>query len=376
MTRLFFTVVCVAASLCPHYIARADEFGDQLAALESNDEQKIEKSVEYFANQPLDRNKQADVSKALNSLDQDQRRQLAEPALKVWATRENIPLLHNILQEKRFDRDIVLGILEKLQDERSLEPLVEILNDPFDDGKKAEAILLQWGKSADTMIVRRINDPNDEIHTRLIRLWEQRKIGTEKRTLQSALDLASKEEQTRKYAAEWLAEQKTIPDSVKRQATESAIKILETAKGFDAMNATEIIADLGHGDFRAEYLKLLESKNAHQWRAGLHGVVHAKDVSCAKNLIVRMSDEEFGGQVHKILTRHGENAEPLTLALLKQPVEKDRGYAHIVSCNILSEIGTKKSVTALNALAKKRGIPASVTNAAKVAIAAINNRLQ
>lgn len=373
MLRIFFAV-CILALLNPCVTVVADEFGDQVSALLSNDEQKIEKAVEYFANQPLDPKKQQTVSKALNSLDQDQRRQTAEPALKVWATAENVPMLHNILKEKRFDRDVVLAILEKLQDERSLEPLVEILNDPFDDGKKAEAILLQWGKSADTIIVRRINDPNDEIHTRLIRLWKQRKIGVEKRTLQSALDLGAKEELTRKYAAEWLAEQKTIPESVKKEATESAIKILESAKGFDAMNAAEIIAELGHSGFREEYLKLLESKNFHQWTAGLHGVVHSKDVSCAKSLIARMSDEEFGGQVHKILTGHGEKAEPLSLALLKQPVEKDRGYAHIVVCNILRDIGTKKSVATLNALSKKRGIPANVADAAKVAVGTINTR--
>ena len=134
MLRIFFAV-CILALLNPCVTVVADEFGDQVSALLSNDEQKIEKAVEYFANQPLDPKKQQTVSKALNSLDQDQRRQTAEPALKVWATAENVPMLHNILKEKRFDRDVVLAILEKLQDERSLEPLVEILNDPFDDGK-------------------------------------------------------------------------------------------------------------------------------------------------------------------------------------------------------------------------------------------------
>ena len=376
MARIPFIYFVLMAFATAPTATKADEFADHLAALGSKNEQKIENAVAYFAKQPLDRTKQRDVAEALNALDQDQIRQLAEPALKVWATKDNVPMLLNILKERSFDRDTALSILEQLRDERSLDALVEILKDPFDDGKKAEAILLKWGKTANDVIVRRINDPNDEVHTRLIRLWEQRKIGVEKRTLQSALDLGSNEEQTREYAAEWLAEQKTIPDSVKKQATESAIKMLETAKGFDALNATEIIANLGHSGSREEYLKLLESKNFHLWQAGLHGVVHAKDISCAKSLIARMSDEEFGGQVHKILTRHGEKAEPLALALLKQPVEKDRGYAHIVTCSILQEIGTKKSVAALNTLAKKRGIPDNVSNSAKVAVGAINNRKQ
>jgi|GEM_PF-3597775 hypothetical protein len=353
---------------------RGDEFSDHLAAIRGNDEQKIEEAIQFLAQQKRDPQRLKEVSQALNVLDQEGRRQSSEPALEVWATTDNTQLLVNILKEKRFDRGKVLTMIESLKDDKALLPLTDVLSDPFDDGKQAEAILLRWGKNADEAIVNRINDPNDEIHVRLVRLWEQRKISVEKRSLQSALDLGSQDEQTRKYAAEWLATQKTIPDSVKKQATASALEIAKSAKGFEALNATEVIAQLGHDGFVKEYKELLESEKFHQWQTGLHGVVHCQDISCAKSLFSRLGDEAFGGQVSKILTRHGAKSEALAFALLKQPVEKTRGYEHIVICGILKEIGTKKSLSALNALAKRKGIPANVNNSAKMAAAQIVER--
>lgn len=354
----------------------ADEIADQLNHLTGNDTDLIEKAIAHLAQLPLDEGRQRDISVALNELDRDQVRQLAEPALAVWATEENIPLLINILKEKSFDRNIVLDIAQRLNDDRMLQPFVDILRDPFDDGKRAEAILTKWGKSVDEIVIRNINHSNDEAHNRIVRIWETRKLSADARTLQSALDLGAQEEETRKYAAEWLAEVKSVPDSVRKQATASALEILKDDKGFQTINAAEIIARLGHEDFRKEYIKLLESKDFHQWQAGLHGVILCKDVSCAKAIFSRMDDEAFSGQVSKIMTRHGEKSELLALALLKQPIEKKRGYGHLVVCGILEEVGTKKSLSAVNILAKKRGVPPNVNNAAQVAANNIVSRLQ
>jgi hypothetical protein len=354
----------------------AEELSDNLEALRSKDESRITRAIEYLTALPFDAKKQKEIANALNALDQSETRELAEPALGVWATSENVPMLVNLLADKHFDRGPLLDIVERLKDDRFVEPMIELLSDPFDDGKRAYAILSGWGATANDAMVKHINHPHDEVHDRLTKLWEKRKIGIEARTIQSALDLGAKDEQTKKYAVEWLATQKTIPDSVRKQATQSALKILQSAKGFEALGTTEIIAELGHKDFRQEYIKLLESKEFHQWQSGLHGVILSKDVTCAKKLIERMADEQFAGQVSKIMTRHGSNSEPLGLALLKQPIEKQRGYAHIVACGILGEIGTKKSLPPLVGIVKRQAIPESLNNAAKVAVENITRRFK
>lgn len=355
-------------------VAISDEISDQLKALGSSNESEVEKAVEYFAKLPLDTDIQSEVAAAINQLDKAGKHEQAEPALLVWATSDNVPLIIHILESKKFDRGNLLDLVAKMKDDRFLLPLVSILKDTHDDGKKAEAILLGWGKSANPIILKQINHSDDEAHSRLVRLWEQRKLDGDARTLQSVIDLGSKEKQTRQYAGEWLSQQKTISDSTRKQATEFALKALENAKGTDALDLTEIIAKFGHESFRDDYVKMIESKDFHQWHAGLHGAILSGDVRCAKTLIERMKNEEFAGQVSKIMTRHGAKSETLALALLKQPIDNPRGYAHISVCTILGEVGTKKSVSALNQLASKKTVSDNLRNAAKVSAAEIASR--
>ncbi len=374
MPKLFHWVVPLVLVCAWTRFAVSDEVSEQLQALGSGNEAEVEKAVEYLAKQPVDPSKQPEVAAALNQLDKGGKHELAEPALLVWATTDNVPLIIHILESKKFDRGNLLDLVAKMKDDRFLTPLVSILRDTHDDGKQAEAILLGWGKSANPIILKQINHSDDEAHSRLVRLWEQRKLDGEARTLQSVIDLGSKEKQTRQYAGEWLAQQKTISDSTRKQATEFALKALEYAKGTDALDLTEIIAKFGHESFRDDYVKMIESKDFHQWHAGLHGVILSGDVRCAKTLIERMKNEEFAGQVSKIMTRHGAKSETLALALLKQPIDSPRGYAHISVCMILGEVGTKKSVSALNQLANKKSASDSLRNAAKVSAAEIASR--
>jgi hypothetical protein len=217
-------------------MAISDEFSDQLKALSSDNEALVEKAIAYFAKQQVDPRRQSDVAKAINELDKDGKRELTEAALYVWANRDNVPLIIHLLEEKKFDRDALLDLVLNLKDDRFLIPLVNILRDLHADGKKAEFILSGWGKTANPVIVKHINNPDDEAHTRLVRIWEQRKLGEEARTLQSVLDLAATDKQTRRYASEWLAQQKTISDSIRKQATESALKALENTKGMEALD--------------------------------------------------------------------------------------------------------------------------------------------
>ncbi|MFO0884271.1 MAG: hypothetical protein U0894_08795 [Pirellulales bacterium] len=355
-------------------VALSDEISDQLKALASGNESEVEKALDYLSKQSVDPDKQSEVAKALNQLDKGGNHELAEPALLVWATSDNVPLIIRILESKKFDRGNLLDLAAKMKDDRFLLPLVNILKDTHDDGKKAEAVLAGWGKSASPIILQQINHPDDEAHSRLVRLWEQRKLDKDARTLQSVIDLGAKDKQTRQYAGEWLAQQKTISDSTRKQATEFALNALKDAKGTDALDLTEIIAKFGHESFRDDYVKMIESKDFHQWHAGLHGVILSGDVRCAKTLIERMKNEEFAGQVSKIMTRHGAKSETLALALLKQPIDAPRGLAHLSVCMILGEVGTKKSVSALNQLANKKTVSDNLRNAAKVSAAEISSR--
>ncbi len=346
---------------------------DAITRLQGTNADAARDAAEWLAKQPLDAARQADVAKALNSLDRDGLRDAAQAVLPIWGTSENVPLLGQVLLGQKFDRQPCLKLAQKLADDRLLEPLIVVLTDTFDDGKLAEEILASWGTSADPVLVAHMNHPHDEAHNRIARLLEQRKIEPKLLAKQAVTDLGSKEAEARGYAAAWLEESKcaAVDKDQHAAATNAALKLLADRSPSVRHAAVEIIGQCGEKSHDSQFVALLTSKKAEEWQAGLLGVIRTGNVAGAKDLAVRMSDEAFGGAVCRRLNSAGEPGEDLALAILKQPLEGP-GKAHIAILLTIGEIGGKKSLPALTAFDRKhrrgpKGMPTSVANAVDVA---------
>jgi hypothetical protein len=350
----------------------------QLAALASDNRSAAEKAAGYFAELPFEAERQQQVSIALNGLDRPGIRKSADRALLVWGTEENISLISNMLLQERFDKKTTLEVVAKLKEPRLIEPLIGVLADPFDDGRAAEALLIAWESSADEQIARHANHPDDETHNRIIRIIEARDIPLEAIVRQSVTDLHSSEPQQRKYAAERLAEAEEIPAELHAEACSAAIELLEQPGRFEKLtkiHASKIIGKSAHSGADDKFLQLLEHDDIHVWQGGLVGAIKTGNAEAANLLAERMQRIAFAGPASRIMIEAGTESETLALATLRQPIADD-GTAHVSLAHVLGEIGGRKSLRPLTALAKRRGVPDSVTAAARVAALKVDRRLK
>jgi hypothetical protein len=356
---------------------------DAISRLQGPNADAARDAAEWLAKQPLDAARQAEVSRALNGLDREGLRSAGLSVLPVWGTKENVDLLGKVLVEQKLDRQPCLRLAQKLSDDRLLEPLVAVLTDTFDDGKLAEEILANWGQSADEVLVRHMNHPHDEAHNRIVRLLELRKIAPEALARQAVADLKSENADQRRYAATWLDETncEAVPKQLHLDATDAALSLLTDKSPSVRGSAVDIVRYCADQSHDAQFVKMLSSKRAEEWHAGLHGVIRTGNTAGAKELFAaRMNDERQAGMVCQIMNSAGEPAEDLALALLKQPLE-GKDLPHVAILLSIGQIGGKKSLAALTQFERqngrgknKGGMSGSLANAIDVARASITKR--
>ena len=372
---IVFPCVVVAVALLAQAGASADEYADNLRRLSSQNDSEAKKAAEWFAKFPFDATKQAEVSRALNALDRDGVRASARAALAAWGTKENVPLIARLLSD-RGDRDVALELAGKFPDPRLVEPLIAVLASSFDDGKRAEQLLAKWSADADASIIKHLNDPNDETHNRIARILAERKPNGGLLARQSLADLSSQDAQQRTYAGEWLAKTESVSSELHSSLSAAAIKLLSDSNTGVKLQAGEILERYAHKDQDAALLKLLETKEPSQWQGALKGLIHTKNTAGAKTLLSRMKDAMFLSQASKIMIGAGPAAEVLAIAMLREPLEGD-GQAHVTLTVVLGNIGSSKSVAALQQFAKKNSRGAKgklMVNAAESAAKKITTR--
>jgi predicted Zn finger-like uncharacterized protein len=114
-------------------------------------------AVEDLNRIKLDKDRQLDVSQALDKLLSDKEPRLqtaAMNALSVWATADNVPSLVNLLNGNDAGlKDKSFTLLAKLKDQRSIEPLMGHLLIPA-DRSKASATLQAFGSVVEVPIAR------------------------------------------------------------------------------------------------------------------------------------------------------------------------------------------------------------------------------
>ena len=135
----------------------------------------------------------------------DALRKHALGALKVWGTKENVPIIAKIMQQEAFVKIDCMDMLEKFKDERAIEPLISTLNEAFREGERAEEILADWWPQAEQPLVKHLHDKEGRIRERTQRILELRKTDQGLLITQTLEDIKSSNRDVRRSAVEWLA---------------------------------------------------------------------------------------------------------------------------------------------------------------------------
>jgi HEAT repeat protein len=104
--------------------------------------------------------KRAEVAKAIEKLLQDPEtypRQAAARALPVWATKENLPALIDLLADSFSDKSKIINRLAEFKDERAIKPLADALKNPSTRKTAADA-LKGFGPKAEDDVIPLLQD--------------------------------------------------------------------------------------------------------------------------------------------------------------------------------------------------------------------------
>jgi len=319
----------------------------------------------------LETDKQEQVSKALNNMHTDGLRKHALRALKVWGTKENVPIIAKIMQQEAFVKIDCMDMLEKFKDERAIEPLITTLNEAFREGERAEEILADWWPQAEQPLIKHLHDKEGRIRERTQRILELRKTDQTLLIAQTLEDIKSSNRDVRHSAALWLAKLDVKADLQPLVAI--ATQPLLTDPNNDIRrNATEMFGKYATKGQADELLKLLDDKDHEKWKAGLTGLIRLGDVRAAERIGRR---KEIRGEAFRIFRETGAPAEEVVQKTITHIDVKDWGAGKDL-CEILGEIGSLKCVGFLQQVKKKATLAKTpfVGDAAEKAIESIRRR--
>jgi HEAT repeat protein len=318
----------------PNPLAPPLNLDEALARLKEPDVQRQLSAVNWLRTFPVNQGRKSEVAKALDPLlNEQQTRGPALETLKSWATADNVPTLLRLIDDPMTNAfSPVWGILGALQDQRSIDPLVKLLNDPARN-TGAEQALRGIGTKAEKQVVKLIHSKNFFERGKaqgLLKAWNTPANVIFDQTVE---DLGSTDTETRKQALDELRKQK--PDATSQVKVAKALNPLISDPDFgvkqSAMNALQtwatsdnvpaLVAALGDGQVKGRAYDLLGK---------------LKDERAIPPLVTALTtaDRRAAGDT---LRKIGSPAEKNVMQLLAHPQRDVQREA----IHLLGDIGTK-----------------------------------
>lgn len=347
--------------------SQADDLPTNLKRLQTGNDDDKRRAAEWFSRAPLERDKQEEVSKALNNMNTESLRKHALGALKVWGTKENVPMIGKIMQQEAFVKIDCMEMLEKFKDERAIEPLILTLREAFREGERAEEILADWWPQAEQPLIKHLHDKEHRVRERTQRILELRKTDQGLLIAQTLEDIKSTDRDVRRSAVEWLAKLEVKPD-LQPQVAAAAQPLLADSNNDIRRHALAMFGKYAQEEQADELLKLIDERDRDKWMAGLTGLIRLGDVRAAEPIGRR---KELRGDAFRLFRETGAPAQDLVQKTLTNIEVKDWGAGKDL-CEILGDIGTSKSVGFLQTV-KKRATAAKTPFVPEAADKAIEN---
>jgi HEAT repeat protein len=164
-------------------------FDEAITDLKSDDVNRRITTARRLAQTPIDDQRRAEVARALEPLLKDREgsaRLAGMQALEVWASRENVPALIELLDSDPtgFDGDkcrkSAIDTLVKLKDPRAAAAIARNFKNPF-EREWTRRSLIALGPAAETAVIPYLDDPDFGIKVEACHTLKQ--IGTKQRAL-------------------------------------------------------------------------------------------------------------------------------------------------------------------------------------------------
>jgi HEAT repeat protein len=328
--------------------------GEAQRRLDSNEPDVQRSALAWFAeNGPSEESKREAVAKVLirhlDDLTPDTRT-TAVRGLKLWATKSCLPkLLEFARREEKapFGNDVLLEVLAQFKDETAAEAIaIQLTNFHVRVGGKVRQALLNMGPVATKAVLGYLNHPDGGVQNEARELCRLLNISPDRQLEQTVTDVGAAEIARRRAALQSLTKLQVIQASRDKVARALNEPLLDSDNGIrqEALNAVKIWGSKAN---TATLVKVLQGKDGDKGRViEILGIL--KDPEAAPVLAKSLTNFFERGPASKALKAIGSAAETAVIECLKSADGQVRGEA----CRILAEIGTLKSLVALDAAAR------------------------
>jgi hypothetical protein len=331
--------------------------GEALARLKSNDPDAQLSAAVWFANNPPGyQAPQGEAAKGLVSLLDSLSpnvEALVLRALKLWATKDCLPELVAFAKRQENNGPCspeLIDVLARFPDETAADAIARRLKDPANRARAAQA-LAKLGPVATRVVLGYINDPDAEVRKEAQGLCYLLNIPAALQLEQTLADVADPWKARCRVALQDLAQAR--PDEASRLTVSRALNApLLDADGGVRADALAAVRTWGTRDNTATLLNLLDKfpdrgPSRNPWVIDILGSL--QDPAAASALAEGLTHPQDIDPAVKALTVMGPAAEQAVIPYLQSSAREAR-YA---ACWVLGEIGTPKSLSPLEAAARK-----------------------
>jgi predicted Zn finger-like uncharacterized protein len=329
-----------------------------LAELKSPNANMRRSAAEWFAKANPNTERRGEVAGALEGFLTDQdwgARNAGLDALAIWATKENVPGLLEVVKDDQAAHDArhkAMRILGKLKDGRAAGPLCQRLSN-FGDRDEASKALQELGPAAEKEVAKYVFDKDAGIRAKAQLLLKG--YGTKDDFLvDKAVDLLKgNETERRKLAAEWLGQQnsddkhrKEVAEALDKLTTDinketrvaglKALKVWATADNIPALVGVLKDDDIFNRDARIAAMQVLAS---------------LKDEQASAAIVLRVANIHDRAEAVKALIATGPAAEKMVMQGVATTTD-DAVATELIK--VLGEIGTKNCVPLLTRATKSK----------------------
>jgi predicted Zn finger-like uncharacterized protein len=251
--------------------------------------------VQWLTRGPRDRARQDEVARTLLPILADPNPQIrlgSVKALSIWATRDQVPALIDLLNNddagSNEQRQIAIQTLGRLKDERAVGPLAQRLTNFFDREHAAKA-LQEMGPMAEASVLKFYHHPDEGTRTSARKILHSYHTKDDVILNQSIQDLKGPDSDHRKTVALWLC-QTSVNEPRRKEVVDALQPLLTDGTPGVRLNGLKALAIWGTPENVPAIIRAVDDDSNEVRQTAIQTLVRLKDPRGAEAIAGRLTN--------------------------------------------------------------------------------------
>jgi HEAT repeat protein len=322
-----------------------NNLNEALDYIKDNNVSKRYAGAQWLSRGPRDRARQDEVARTLLPILADPNPQIrlaSVKALSMWATRDQVPPLIDLLNNddagSNEQRQIAIQTLGRLKDERAAGPLAQRLTNFFDREHAAKA-LQEMGPTAEVSVLKFYHHPDEATRSSARKILQSYHTRDDVILNQSVQDLKGPEPEHRKTVAVWLC-QIPVNEPRRKEVVDALQPLLTDGTPEVRLNGLKALAIWGTSENVPVIIRAVDDDSNEVRQTAIQTLVRLKDPRGAEAIAGRLTNFFDRDLANRALQDMGPAAEKVVVRFYHHKDQDVRERAR----RLLQEYNTAPSV--------------------------------